>query len=99
MKKAEPWDIESLRRVLKSLKKNKSRDPHDLIYELSRLENVGSDLESSLLLLLNKVKETHEIPEFMEYANIVSIYKGRGKKNSLESERGIFIINLNEVDL
>ena len=94
LKKVKPWDIKSLRVVLKSLKKNKSRDPHELINELFRPENIGSDLESALLQLLNKTKETYELPEFMQYANIVSIYKGKGKKNSLDSDRGIFIINI-----
>ena len=84
LKKVKPWDIKSLRVVLKSLKKNKSRDPHELINELFRPENIGSDIESSLLQLLNKTKETYELPEFMQYANIVSIYKGKGKKNSLD---------------
>jgi hypothetical protein len=30
----------------------------------------------------------------MQYANIIYIYKGRGKMNSLENDRGIFIINI-----
>ena len=30
----------------------------------------------------------------MEFANIVSIYKGRGEKSSLENDRGIFIVNI-----
>ena len=34
------------------------------------------------------------IPDFMEFANIVSIHKGRGEKSSLENDRGIFIVNI-----
>ena len=30
----------------------------------------------------------------MEWANILSIYKGKGEKSSLESDRGIFIMNI-----
>ena len=30
----------------------------------------------------------------MQYSDIVSIYKGRGKTNPLESDRGIFIMNI-----
>ena len=30
----------------------------------------------------------------MQFANIVSIYKGRGEKMDLDNDRGIFIINL-----
>ena len=94
MNEFKPWDKEDLRSVLKCLKKNKSRDPHNLINELFRPENIGSDLEYSLLLLLNKVKQSFIFPDFMQFANIVSLYKGRGRKNSLESDRGIFIINI-----
>ena len=90
----QPWTLKHLKEVLQSLKNNKSRDPHNLINELFKPENVGSDLEYSLLLLLNKIKQTCKIPEFMQYANIISIYKGRGMQNSLESDRGIFIINI-----
>ena len=94
LQKSNPWDFENLRSVLKSLKKNKSRDPHHLINELFRPEVIGSDLEYSLLLMLNKIKQNFIFPDFMQYADIVSIYKGRGKKNSLESDRGIFIMNI-----
>jgi hypothetical protein len=54
-KKTEPWAMEDLRAILKSLKNNKTRDPHDLINELFKPENIGSDMEYSLLLLLNKI--------------------------------------------
>ena len=30
----------------------------------------------------------------MKFANIVSIYKGKGSKMELENERGIFIVNI-----
>ena len=92
--KSEPWTMSDLRPVLKSLKNNKSRDPHDFINELFKPENIGTDLEYSLLIMLNKIKQTFVLPEFMHHANIISIYKGKGKMNSLESERGIFIINI-----
>ena len=80
MNEFKPWDKEDLRSVLKCLKKNKSRDPHNLINELFRPENIGSDLEYSLLLLLNKVKQSFIFPDFMQFANIVSLYKGRGRQ-------------------
>ena len=73
MNEFKPWDKEDLRSVLKCLKKNKSRDPHNLINELFRPENIGSDLEYSLLLLLNKVKQSFIFPDFMQFANIVSL--------------------------
>ena len=94
MKEYEPWNLKDLRFVLKSLKKNKSSDPHGLINEIFRSENIGSDLESSLLLLLNKIKQNLMFPDFMQFANIVSIYKGKKSKSSLENDRGIFIVNI-----
>ena len=50
----------------------------------------GSDLFQSLLMLCNKVKEECEIPKFMEWTNISSIYKNKGPKNELNSDRGVF---------
>ena len=94
MKQFEPWNLDNLRSVLRSLKKNKSMDPHGLINELFRPENIGHDLEFSLLLLFNKIKQNLTIPHFMQFANIVSIYKGKKSKNFLENDRGIFILNI-----
>ena len=68
--------------------------PHGLINELFRPENIGSDLECLLLLLLNKIKQNLAFPHFMQFANIISIYKGKNSKSLLENDRGIFIINI-----
>ena len=43
---------------------------------------------------MNRIKEEISIPEFMEFANIVTIYKGKGPKSSLKSDRGIFLVNI-----
>ena len=80
--------------MLQSLKNNKSRDPHSLINEIFKPGVIGSDLERSLLLLFNRVKKEFEFPEIMRWANIISIYKGKGDKSSLENDRGIFIMNI-----
>ena len=55
---------------------------------------MGKDFLQSLLLLLNQVKESLTIPDFMEFCNIVSIYKGKGEKGDLKNDRGIFIVNI-----
>ena len=83
-----------LNKVLKSLKLNKSSDPKGLINELFRPETIGEDLKESLFLLLKRVKETLEIPEIMQDANITSIYKSKGAKNELKNDRGIFTVNI-----
>ena len=44
--------------------------------------------------MLNKIKETGIIPEFMKIANIHAIYKGKGEYTNIESERGIFIVSI-----
>ena len=74
------WTMKQLEKVLKSLKNNKSRDPEGLIAEIFKEEVAGSDLKRSLLLFLNKVKKNQDYPEFMLYADIVSLYKNTGEK-------------------
>ena len=44
--------------------------------------------------MFRRIKEEKEIPEIMKFANITSIYKGKGEKNNLQNERGIFGINI-----
>ena len=92
-RKSERWTRQNLLKVLKSLKNGKSRDPHGIISEIFKPEVAGQDFQNSLLILLNKVKDELRIPDFMELANIVSIYKGKGEKMDLENDRGIFIVN------
>ena len=84
--KSDDWSRDNLTNVLKSLKKNKS----GLIYELFRPEIIGSDLFTSLLMLCNQVKGQLIIPEFLMFTDITSIYKLKGPKCELDSDRGIF---------
>ena len=69
-------------------------DPTGLANELFMLENIGDDLKQSILILMNKMKEHFQDPEFMKMANITSFWKGKGAKDDLENERGIFILNI-----
>ena len=87
--KSKPWNHKQLLKVLSSLKSGKSRDPHGLINEIG-----GNDLQISLLMMMNKIRDTLFIPKYLEYATIVSIYKGRGDKMCLENDRGIFVVNI-----
>ena len=64
--------------VLKSLKSNKSRDPHGLINDLFKPGVIGCDLKKSMIMMYNKVREEFEIPDFIQWANITSLYKGKG---------------------
>ena len=93
-KKSEPWTLEQLDVALKALKKDKSRDPNGWINELFNSEVAGCNLKKSLLCFYNKIKEANEIPDFVRLANISTIYKGKGKKNLLINERGIFVVTI-----
>ena len=89
LNKSSLWTRAQLDKVLSSLKSNKSRDPHGIVNELFKPGIAGEKLVSSLLIMLNKIKSESTFPEFMELCNIVSIYKGKGERMDLESERGI----------
>ena len=91
-KKTPPWEMKALEEVLKGLKSGKCRDPEGMIREIFKEEVMGDDLKASLLILLNKIKETGIMPQFMNVVNISAIYKGKGEYTDLESERGIFIV-------
>ena len=92
--KSPPWTMDQLENVLKKLKKGKATDPLGLVNELFMLDNIGTDLKESVLLLMNKIKDQMTEPEFMEMANITSFWKGKGSKNDIENERGIFILTI-----
>ena len=49
--------------VLKSLKMNKSRDPHGYANELFRIDVAGDDLKKAILLLMNRIKNEQRIPK------------------------------------
>ena len=76
------------------MKTGKSRDPHGLIRELFKPEVSGIDFQSSFLCMANQIKDEIFSPKFMQYANIVSIYKGKGEKLDLTNDRGIFLVNI-----
>ena len=93
-RKSEGWKIDQLRKTLIKLKSGKSRDPHGLVNELFKPEVSGNDFQTSFLMMANKVRNEIFFPKFMQYADIVSIYKGKGDKLDLNNDRGIFIVNI-----
>ena len=94
MTPSKPWNMVNLEKVLKSLKKDKCRDPHGLVNELFFTNIAGAQLKTSLLILFNEIKKNQQIPQFMKIANISSIYKGKGSMNDLKNERGIFLVSI-----
>ena len=91
-KKSEPWTIDNLTKVLKSLKNNKTMDPHGMINEIFKPGIIGYDLKLGLLNLFNEIKNYQYVPEFMNLQNITSIYKSKGSRVDMNNERGIFIL-------
>ena len=92
LRKSESWTQADLFKVTKQLKTSKAADPKGLVSELFKPGVAGSDLFQSVLLLCNKVKDECQIPAFMEWTNISSIYKSKGVKTDLNNDRGVFNI-------
>ena len=92
--KSPNWSADDLEKVLKKMKNDKSRDPHGLINEIFKPGVIGSNLQAGLLYLANGVKENFHYPGYMQWANITTIFKNRGSRFSLDSDRGIFGISI-----
>ena len=92
--KTPPWEMKHLDKVLKYLKKNKSRDPHGFCNELFRPEVTGDDLKLALLKLMNRIKQDQLFPECTELCNISSIWKRKGPRNDFDAYRGIFRVTI-----
>ena len=75
MRKTAKWSETDLSHVTKQLKCNKAADPKGIISEIFKPGVAGTDLFNSLLVLCNMVKEQCQIPSFMQWTNISSIYK------------------------
>ena len=88
--KSESWTNVDLRKALKSLKTNKTRDPSGLINELFKFPTIGCDLENAILSLANGIKSSFYVPKIMQLSNITTIQKKNKPKHNLESDRGIF---------
>ena len=91
---SEPWSMLELEVVLASLKEKKARDPAGLVNELLSPGVGGRNLKLSILNIFNKIKSENVIPEFMKMADCTTIYKGKGKKNELKNDRGVFIVSI-----
>ena len=92
--KTPPWSMEEMKKVLKTLKNNKCRDPCGLINELFRPGVIGAHLQVALLDLFNNCKSHMQVADFMQLSNISNIWKKKGKKINIDSYRGIFIVNI-----
>ena len=93
-RKSKPWTMSNLESALKALKKNKARDPNGWANELFTDGVAGHQLKLSLLHIFNKMKANNEIPYFVRLADVATIYKGKGNKNDLTNDRGVFIVTI-----
>ena len=91
-KKSPKWSMDDLDQVLKNMKNNKSRDPHGFVNEIFKPGLMGRNLKAGILLLVNGIKDEFFFPLFMQWANITTIYKKKGSRMCLDSDRGIFVI-------
>ena len=82
------WTMDDLEKVLKKLKNNKARDAHGHIYELFKFG--GRDLKLSMLKMFNLTKGLNICPSIFQPSNISSVYKNKGRKDDLNSDRGVF---------
>ena len=89
-----PWTISNLNKVLKSLKNNQSRDPLGMISELFKPGIIGDELKASTLSIMNCVKIDMAVPSNMQLSDVTSIYKNKGSRLDLSSDRGIFILTV-----
>ena len=43
---------------------------------------------------VNKIREENFIPDFVQLADVATIYKGKGEKCDLKNDRGIFLVTV-----
>ena len=44
--------------------------------------------------MLNNIRKNCSIPDFIEWADVTSLYKGKGERLDLKNESGIFIVSV-----
>ena len=93
LNKSEPFKMQELEKVLKSLKCGKSRDPDQYISELFKEGVIGYDLKQSILMMMNRMKSELIIPPCLTKANITVLHK-KDCKLDLNNYRGIFVCSL-----
>ena len=91
---SEPWAMEHLDRVIKSLKNNQTRDPLGMLNELFKPGVIGRDLKLAVLQLMNGCKLEMVVPTLLQLSNITTMYKNKGSRFDINNERGIFILSV-----
>ena len=69
-RESNPWEIKNLESAMKSLKKDKTRDPNGWINEIFKEDVAGTNLKISMLTLFNRIRTENYFPEFMRKTDI-----------------------------
>ena len=87
------FNMEELNQINKDMNKGRARDPRGLGAELFQLSVRGADLKSSLLKIINVIKEDGVITSIMRESMVTTIPKP-GSKFKLRNKRGIFKLSI-----
>ena len=71
--------MKDLDKVLRDIDKNKSRNPDGLNKSIYPLITIGNDLNESLLVMFNKLRNQGAIPTFMKKVTVSTIPKTGSK--------------------
>ncbi len=83
--------INELNKTIKLLKQNKATGPDKIPNEIfSKASNTTKQI---YLENINKILETHNIPNSWQEGEIIRLYKGKGTKGKCSNERGITLAN------
>ena len=86
LNKSHPWNTFHVDEVVKRLKFNKTRDPHGYLNELFKPGYIGNDLKFALLSLFNEMKRCQEVPDFLCWSNITTLYKSKGSREDMNND-------------
>ena len=92
-RKTVEWKMEDLEKALNNLKKKKARDSEGFLNEIFKLDVIGENLKTSLLILFNKLKTEKIIPKIFNITNITTVPKS-GSRTDPKNERGIFRVSV-----
>ena len=81
-----------IRKAIKEMKNKKTGDKNN--WKAEWIKEGGSEVLQSLAILFNRVKEENKIPIQWKETKVKSVYKGRNKESSQESQRRIFLMNI-----
>ena len=88
--KSPPLTMKELNKVLANLNSGKSKDSDGYISELFKDGIIGSNLNESLLMMFNSMKDAMFIPDCLKTAQVTILHK-KSCRTDLGNWRGIFV--------